>query len=386
MKKSYNKVLQLVALIVVFYSCNFKTERNSVEVNKSYKYNLIPLEKTLKFHLNNRIINRSLCLLPYTDDDKSRFLFYLSAYTNNISVFSIDSEKLVKTIKLESVGPDGVGNVMGFEVINFDSIYVTPEHIRKLYLVNGMGKVISSIDYSSYSQEYVIYSGTSRTLENMKLGFKDGLIYLPFYPGIDEGNYKSISPENVRFVSALNTSKKTVKTLNIGFPEDYWEDKFYPSFFGFFMANNKFYINYMYDDRIACSTDSKIWKTYIVPSKYANVKNIIPGDAGCSSTYDRLVYDKYRDIFYRFVSHEETMNGNKTIKDIAQYPEKFSIIILDKDLNIIGETLFKDHSFDIAGYFVNEDGLYLSRSNPFNSNYNIDLLDFQLFQIKKDES
>jgi hypothetical protein len=331
-----------------------------------------------------------VCLLPYTAKDGARFLFYLSGYSNNICVFSLDSQKLVKTIKLEQQGPNGVANVMGFEVINFDSIYITPVMIRKLYLVNSEAKVLSCLDYSTYKHEKedVIQAGTSRTLENMRVGFKDDLIYLPFYPGFDEGNYKSVSPGSIRFISVLDKFNKTAKTLNIGFPEDYWQTNFYPSFFGFFIAKNNFYVNYMYDDRIMVSMDSKNWRTYIVPSRYINVKEIVPGHSSYSSILGssyRLVYDQYRDVFYRFAIQKWSMNKDRTEKDMIQYPQKVSIMILDKDLNIIGETTFKEDLYDFSGYFITKEGLYLSKSNPFNPDYDIDLLEFQLLELKKNE-
>jgi len=67
--------------------------------------------------------------------------------------------------------------------------------------------------------------------------------------------------------------------------------------------------------------------------------------------------------------------------DLIQYPQKFSIIILDKDLNIIGETLFPADMYDMHGYFINKDGLYLSCSNPFNLEYDVDKLEFQLINL-----
>jgi hypothetical protein len=50
----------------------------------------------LSFDLNNRIVNRSICIIPYTAPDSSEYLFYLNGQGNDICVFSIDSAKLVK--------------------------------------------------------------------------------------------------------------------------------------------------------------------------------------------------------------------------------------------------------------------------------------------------
>lgn len=385
--KRYGIPGQVFLLIVVFFliSCNTNNEtgENRNKPKPSYNVELKKKEQRLTFELNSQIVNRTVCLMPYVAPDSSRYLFYRSGYSNNICVFNIDTEKLTNTIKLENRGPNGVGSIKGFEVINFDSIYITSAFIRKLFLVNQQGKVISKIDYSSYKQEYFIHAANSRTFENMRMGFKNSKIYLPFYPGYDIGNYHTINPEDIRFVAELDTLKKTANTLNIGFPKDYWKNKFYPSFFGFFIENGCFYINYMYDNKVLFSKDSKNWVSTEVPSKYVNVKRIIPRGKGLGADYTRLVSDPFRNVFYRFVMHEQGKIENRVHTDLIRYPQRFSIIILDKDLNIIGETIFPPDTYDPHGFFITKEGLYLSRSNPFNPDYDIDILEFQLFNLQE---
>jgi hypothetical protein len=386
--KRYGISVQAFLLIIVFFliSCNKKNDTVKTNDNSkppSYNIELKKEEQKLSFELNSQIVNRSVCLMPYVTPDSIRYLFYRSGYSNNICVFNIDNEKLINTIKLENRGPNGVGSINGFEVINFDSIYINSAFIRKLFLVNQQGKIISKIDYSSYQQEYFIHAATSRTLENMRVGFKDLKIYLPFYPGYDKGNYHTFAPEDIRFIAELDTLEKTANTLKIGFPENYWQDDFYPSFFGFFIENGCFYINYMYDNKVLFSVDSDKWVSIEIPSRYANVKRVIPRGNGLSARYIRLIFDPFRDVFYRFVMHEQRKIENRVHTDLIRYPQRFSIIILDNDLNIIGETIFPPDTYDPHGFFIAKEGLYISKSNPFNPDYNVDLLEFQLFNLSE---
>jgi hypothetical protein len=217
----------------------------------------------------------------------------------------------------------------------------------------------------------------------MRIGFKESKIYLPFYPGYDIGNYQSIAPEDIRFIAELDTLQRTANTLNIGFPKDYWKDNFYPAFYGFFIENGCFYINYMYDNKVLFSNDSKSWVSTEVPSKYVNIKKVIPRGNGSSARFIRLIFDPFRDVFYRFVMHEQGKIENRVHRDLIRYPQRFSIIILDNDLNIIGETIFPPDTYDPHGFFITKEGLYLSRSNPFNPDYNVDFLEFQLFNLVK---
>ncbi len=379
--------LLIVIISVVLLSCNIssKDKKRSSFAKPSYQTNLVATDKKLSFKLNSNIINKSNCIIPYTSPDSSNYLYYLSGYTNKICVFNIDSQKLINTIELQQRGPNGVGNVNGFEVINSDSIYITSNFRKRLYLINPQGKLISYLDYSKYKQDYLINAPNTRSLENMRIGFKDSKIYLPYYPGYDEGNYKRIPPENIRFVAILDTLNKTAETLNIGFPKDYWKKSYYPTFFGFFIYKEIFYINYMYNNRVLTSTDSENWKSYNISSKYANIGKYIPRGEGLNTDYARLVADPYKNIFYRFVRHKQAIIKGRTMIDLIRYPQKFSIIILNNKLEIIGETIFPADIYDMHGYFITKDGLYLSLSNPFNHNYNEDLLEFQLFNLEKDE-
>lgn len=384
-------IIFLVLILFGIISCeqgkkNVDWENISIKV--SYNANLIPSGEKLSFDIDSKTINRSICMIHYVAPDSSEYLFYLNGQGNDIYVFSLDSGKVVKTVKLDNQGPNGVGSmVRGFEVLNLNSLYITSAFRRRLYLVNSDAKLLSTIDYSKYKQDQdnYIHAGITWTFSNQRIGFKDGLIYLPFHPGYDEGNYKTVLPENIRMIAVLDTINKTAGTLNIGFPKDFWQNQFYPVFFGFFIYKGTFFINYDYDNRILVSKNSQDWDSYVIQSKFVDVKNVIPPERGDGANYCRFVADPYRDIFYRFVIHEQTGLKDRTTLDMIRYPKYFSIIILDSNFNIIGETLFPPDTYDAHGYFITKDGLYLSLSNPYNPEYNIDKLEFKLFKLIQNE-
>jgi len=84
-------------------------KENIVKIKTSYHAELKPGTKKLTFNITNRIVNRSICIIPYTAADSSEYLFYLNGQGNDICIFSIDSVKLVKIINLMPEGPNGVG-------------------------------------------------------------------------------------------------------------------------------------------------------------------------------------------------------------------------------------------------------------------------------------
>jgi hypothetical protein len=72
--------------------------------------------------------------------------------------------------------------------------------------------------------------------------------------------------------------------------------------------------------------------------------------------------------------------------DLLRYGRKnFSVIILDKDFNIIGETMFPDYTYNSQVMFIREDGLYISCSHFLNPEYSDDVLSFRRFDLVKNK-
>lgn len=63
--------------------------------------------------------------------------------------------------------------------------------------------------------------------------------------------------------------------------------------------------------------------------------------------------------------------------------KKFSVIILDNKFNIIGETLFPENIYNSYIFFVHKDGLYISSDYQINYNQSEDTLNFELFNLVK---
>lgn len=85
----------------------------------------------------------------------------------------------------------------------------------------------------------------------------------------------------------------------------------------------------MCDNRVIVSSDAKKWKTYIISSKYIDVKKVVRKHAGwgINSNYFCFVPDPYRNVFYRFVLHEQDHIKGRTHQDLVRYPHKFLIRI-----------------------------------------------------------
>ncbi len=61
--------------------------------------------------------------------------------------------------------------------------------------------------------------------------------------------------------------------------------------------------------------------------------------------------------------------------------KEFSIIVVNSDFEVIGETYFKAGIYAPTLFFVNEDGLYISENNTDNPESSEDKLVFRCFKL-----
>ena len=99
--------------------------------------------------------------------------------------------------------------------------------------------------------------------------------------------------------------------------------------------------------------------------------------------YGDLIYDPYRNTYYRFAYPKTLLDRNMNWWGKAVYGRnKFSVIILDENFNIIGETLFPEGIYNSYVFFVHKDGLYISRDYQIgNGNQSGDYMTFELFKL-----
>jgi hypothetical protein len=124
----------------------------------------------------------------------------------------------------------------------------------------------------------------------------------------------------------------------------------------------------------------------VAPEKRVSDLHALYRQALESPYYGNLLYDKYREVYYRFAfpGIDTNQYSQYNFQDIFMSGSpKFSVIIMDKDFNIIGETLFPENIYNPEVVFVNEDGLYVSNIHTLNPAFNEDILSFQCFELSK---
>lgn len=362
-------------------SCGEKMSKEA-RLEKSDKLLALALDETVKS------MSRSLFL--YTDPAGREYIVFQNGFQNEICFYDFNTQELAFKIKPHFEGDNGVGSMFGFYVHNLDSIFLTSRGVERIFLIDTACVVKDKINYSKTTDGIPLrrtYSCTHYYHPIDKIGNKLYMISgcdrkrkenpISYTIDLDTREIEALPFQYLKLRTQINPGKTATE-----------EDLFSRIYDG-----ERFIYSFSYsEDVYIASVDHQTITKKTVKSRYLDeyvfsddFGNVTFKDGCEKGEYGNLLYDKYRNVYYRIIYPKSDVPGNLTDReyiDLLSYGKKgFSIIILDKDLNVMGETLFPDYTYNSMMAFVHEDGLYLSASHAFNENYSDDWLNFQCFKL-----
>lgn len=362
--------------------------------NREYPscYNLIASDHFLSFPIDNDT-KSPYNVLDFEDKGK-KYLSFLNGW-KELLIYDVERECLVKKIIFEDVTGRNNGNeILSYNILDFNTIFLSTGYGNLLCLTDTTARIISKIRYleTSEGQDLV-------TTLYPPIILNDGIIYLHQGINLKYGNNSmGKSPLGVMVDTMLN--KITSTPL-------YYLDLYSNEELVYATHGNRNWccydgkrLIYSYDTKdslITLDTCFKQQKSYWSQSKFIdkvsseshfnwNLDQILKRICETPS-YGNIIYDKYRNVYYRIAYPEVEFERNEDFLEVFRSGRKqFSIIILDKDLNVVGETLFPPYTYNPKVIFVDKDGLYISISHYKREDYSDDWLRFQridLVEIKK---
>lgn len=373
--------IALILLFLTLISCQSNIS------NKKTSFLLKESDKVVTFKLNNHTKSSINVMSLFTDSAGREYLTFQNPGQNEILFYDIHTRELAMVVNPEVEGNNGVGFYTGYYIQSPDSIFIT-SYGSTITLINRDAKIIDRFPYDK-AQDGIL-------LENYCA------ISFVYKPIINIDNKLYIMPSCNRWAEKkpvcayIDLSDYTVHALS-GFE--------YPTFPG---ADNKaklsgiendvsrcfdgrrFVYAFYYDEDIyVVSPDHqsirrvKVKSKYIDKVKLLNDYELTEKEMCENPNYGNLIYDKYRNVYYRIAYPETEIEKNVRTMELLMYGrKKFSIIILDQDFNTIGETLFPEYQYNSAVMFIREEGLYISTSHPMNPDYSDDKLTFKCFTLE----
>jgi len=391
MKKS---VILSILINIILISCtqNRNSRDEIIQNTTSYNYELVGNEKTLSYLIDDETKYRFSALFVYTDKSGREYLTFYNTFFQ-ILFYDLNTRDFLFKIQLEQEGPNGIVAPGGFYIEDFDNIFVTSSTTPFLYKIDSTGVLLQKIKYGFTESGYFIIQQRSITFDYNPLVFINSRLYLSQHPW--QGSAVSKTPLCV----VIDTVNQINYELPCMFPRLINDNELFTlssesTIFSRIFNGKEFVYSFFYDENIhVIDIDHTKVRKYKIKSKYISSITMekrpenrneynkqVYGDAA----YGNLIYDQYRNIYYRFANPKvELDNGPDYAELVVHGRKKFSIMILDENFNIIGETLFPEWIYSPTVLFVHRDGLYISNNHPMNPAFNEDILSFQCFEVKK---
>jgi hypothetical protein len=378
-----------ICIALLSNSCSNKTGKAGMDL-----FTLLETDKILKYPVNENTKYLFPALFPYTDDKGKEYLTFHSFGTNDILFYDLKSGEYLFQLSLDHEGPNAVGRMTGYYIKDFNNIYITSTQLG-LTKVDTTGKINRFIKYEETDKgHFVVPSFVSGSYIYTPLVVQENLVFITQIP-----NHITTVYETPVCIMIDTLSGKQF-SLPFQFPSDVTHEEYLQSIRGLYFSRDfngkKFVYSFELDENLyVTSIDHEKIEKINAKSKYINKVKPEKRSGDMQSLYTRLLeapfygntlYDKYRDVYYRFAYPGVDINrySNYSLQDLYMSGlPKFSVIILDRNFNIIGESLFPENTYNPQVAFIHKDGLYVSNIHMLNPNFNEDLLSFQCFELVK---
>ena len=371
-------------LVIILLGCSKSEELQQFELKPAGKSLRIPIPSTSNSTSRN---------LRYFKDHGEEYLAVENSQTYTISIYRISDCTHVKDVVPQVQGPNGLnGKMFGFDLVNLDTIFVS---------VNGFGDHFFMIDSDANLKKEFSFEVKFRPFVALppcfwsSCGFNvwvsNGKIFAGNICRDAKENFLKMHEHSIGY--CYDMKKDTIYDDSRHYPDIRDLNPYIELSENSFTVNgNKTILCYTRGHQLFVCQDTT-WEVHNIKSRYINrefeQKEVAPPDIQTAMTeyathpeYRALIYDKYRDVYYRMAYPGIDLTPEDDVMKLGQFRRIFSVMIIDKDFNVIGETLMPEKIYNINMFFVNEEGLWFSTNNIENPNFEEDAINFELFELK----
>ncbi len=392
--KSIFKV-SFIFILILMINCR-RMDKNNEHVAPVDTHEFVKSDLCLELPLDDKTSYYTFSMFVYHDPSGIDYLSMENRQTNEINIFRLDSCKLFRKIPVHQAGPNAVLDLMGHKLLSLNNILVNSLNMNMLARIDSTGTVLQRIritDSSGDNRPLIPLPPISRVYMPMVVD-RNHIYLLSSLPN----HYYEISGSDFKTFPIcidVDTLKEIVTCLPLGYPELWSKTKrngeFLRTDFCREYDGKCFIYSFAIMDDIIVTEDHKTSLNYSLKSRYMTPSKglqelSIDGSYRQNSEeprYANLLYDQYRDVYYRFVYLPYELKEGDDPKIVSKTHKGFSVIIADSSFNVIGETQFPEDTYVPDMSFVTKEGLYISENNYKNINLDEDKLVFRLFTLEK---
>jgi putative lipoic acid-binding regulatory protein len=320
----------------------------------------------------------------YFEENTHRQILYApSKWRKSIDIYDLSKPSQIINIRFTNTG-----NYLSVYIHNFDSIFVIDENRSELFISDFNGNILHKWDLNNALKDKdSIYSAYS---------FGTTPIYY-YNNKVFQNIGGSGSPDEFyrKYCLLIYDIKDTTFRKSVNFPAIYQQGKDYlRSAATHCIAENMLVYSFEFDHNIYLydlngNLTKKIYRKSQYLDKFAEADSSKTRYHGYDTRfriengeYFNIIYDKYQQLFYRIVRHNMSMvDSNGKVND--NIDGKWSIIIKDKNFNVLTEQVFPEKIYNIYNIIPTKAGLLISTYNKNNSQYNKNVYSFDVFKFIK---
>lgn len=378
----------LYAICSIFLFCLYCFPSCSSDENNNYSHQLKEAE-VINFPIDTNT-DCSSTYIAYHSEKNIPYLLIENRTFNSIQFYNMNTKKLAKRVRFERQGEHGLGDkgMGGFWVDNMNEIYVNAMKKGEICVSDTTAKIHRRVNTSPNDDLYYSISGVTK-VPLYKRNQKMYAFILADFSIFTE-------PANGHPLELEIDLEKGQSEIIFRFPDIYE---------GFYGMYNTHPCRTGYKDKLVYSfpispdiyvldINTKEVNQYAVPSEFMN-KEFVPIKepshekmkqyAMENGQYFEIVYDKWRDVFYRFILHPTSYIDPSTgePKTTVQGQKPFSVQIISPKFEKLGEVAFPADIYYQRDFFVGPEGLYISNYNFKNPHLQEDAFTFTLFTLEK---
>jgi hypothetical protein len=363
-------------LFIVLCGCKKSSTETSLCIEGSGDY----------IHLNTAgSISPKTKFLQYYEEHQKAWLLFGNEEMNEAILYELPSGNIEKRMKFDMRGPNRIGIYKGAFIHNFDSIFVlSGTYYTDFFLIDTTGTVkrqfsVDSINIGEFHTALTpLYSHFS-----MEAVFLNGILNL-----------------NTRVLTAISNADLHTQSICISYDIGKGELAYrfkYPEFDDTHKARLGYYsrthnggdlvYSFRHLDDLYILKENGDYEIIPCPSQFQSQDldwynnrtdpiEIQKERVMENPSYGSIMFDKYRKLFYRIYFPGYKLKSGESVDLYSEYPPLFSIMVLDENLTLIGETLMPPKTYDPLMAFVAKDGLYFAM-HPDNPKYDPDSLAFE---------
>lgn len=350
---------------------------------------LVPSGELISLPLDDQTPNVSVGLEYFQAGQP--LLFNANWNTNSLQIYDLEAQALKKELVFDREGDQGAA-LGHFHVHRLDSIFVFPEMSRFVILTDTSGKVKNRIRFTLPDQYPMIFPHNSYYVSPPVVRGKELIVRVRSGRRASEISQEDLNDK--KLLAAINLEDGSTRLLPFGFPQDYLATGQKQLEFSAVRVGDQTAVSFMGDHRVYFSgsadapLQAKPAKSQYLDETMPSFGKDVDGRgfneyAFAKSRYESLVYDPYRQVYYRFAYPTVPVESDDQLRALRTSPGDFVVMVLSEELEVLTERKFEAGSYLPSNFFVGEKGLYLSINHPDNPANKEDEFAFELIQLKK---